>query len=84
LRALGGRGEIAGGGFDWVEAEDNEPTSSPIGVSNSRVMLSTRWPRRILTSASIVAASSEAFLATSASLNTCNVFAMEPISVVSP
>src|ERR1700681_3475138 len=56
-----------------VEAEDSEPTSSPISDSNSRVILSTRWPRSILASASSVAASSETFLAISACLNTCKV-----------
>ena len=67
-----------------VEADDSEPTNSPISDSNSRVMPSTRWPRWILASASSAAASSEAFLAINASLKTCKAFAMSPISVFSP
>jgi hypothetical protein len=59
-------------------------TISPIIVSNSRVMLSTRRPRAILASASRAAVSSAAFLAISACLNTCSVSAMAPISVFSP
>jgi hypothetical protein len=67
-----------------VEDDESEPTSSPISFSKSRVMASTRWPRAILASASAAAASSAAFLAIRASLNTCRVSAMAPISVFSP
>ena len=67
-----------------VEAEETVSTISPIMASKSRVMLSTRRPRSILASASRAAASSAAFLATSASLNTCKASAMAPISVCSP
>ena len=67
-----------------VEAEETVPTISPIRASKSRVMALTRSPRRIFSSASIAAASSAAFLAISASLKTCKLFAMSPISVISP
>ena len=67
-----------------VEAEETLLTISPIICSNSRVMLSTRRPRSILASASFAAASSAAFLAISASLNTCSASAIRPISVFSP
>ena len=67
-----------------VEADDTVSTIWPIMASKSRVMLSTRRPRSILASASRAAASSAAFLAISASLNTCNASAMTPISVFSP
>ena len=67
-----------------VEADDTVSTISPIMASKSRVMPSTRRPRSILASASRAAASSAAFLAISASLNTCKASAMAPISVFSP
>ena len=67
-----------------VEADDSDDTISPTIASNSRVMPSTRWPRWIFASASAAAASSAAFLAISASLNTCRVSAIWPISVFSP
>ena len=67
-----------------VEADDTVSTISPIIASKSRVMPSTRRPRSILASASTAAASSAAFLAISASLNTCRVSAIAPISVFSP
>src|SRR5882757_1620959 len=67
-----------------VAADDTVSTTSPIKASKSRVILSTRRPRSILASASRAAASSAAFLAISACLNTCSVSAMTPISVFSP
>ncbi len=67
-----------------VEAEDTVATIPPIIDSKSRVIPSTRRPRSIFASASSVAASSAAFFAISACLNTCRVSAIAPISVFSP
>jgi len=52
-----------------VDADDTVSTISPIRASNSPVIASTRWLRRIFSSASRAAAASVALLTMRASLN---------------